>query len=300
MNDHEIGEEELLYLVGSTDTEFFHAGFDIEKRYWEVPRSVMKKLGFVSYIEGGNGKPFILDRIEKIYGLIYRKQDIAMGGHIGVFMYRDIFARIGVLHVFGTVQLNPFDHVKLTPFQLRIIQTEPNEMAIFVDQFCDLADVQFGISALKVPFSGMELVKRFIDLSQLHMHGAAAILTGGYDFRGAVQNALLGTELALKAAVVAQGLNEDEIKKKFGHDLAKLISAVETAWPKFDAVRVRRVVGSQPDYVPNRYASTQPGRREVGHIVMGAQYILSEVVRQFSDTNFRSGLLPPSERQYPA
>lgn len=58
----------------------------------------MRGFGYIGFVMAGHSKPELLDRIEKAFASIYRKQDIAMGGHIGVFMYRDVFARISVPH----------------------------------------------------------------------------------------------------------------------------------------------------------------------------------------------------------
>jgi hypothetical protein len=300
MNSEDMNDEQLLFLVGTTDKELFDAGMDIKRRDWEVQRAVMNKLGYISFVLAGAGAPKILKRIRSTFASIYRKQDIAMGGHIGVFMYRDIFARIGVPRIFGEVQINPFEFVELTPIQLRIIQTEPDQMYSYIDQFFDVADVQYGTEELLTPFATMELVVRFIGLSRLHLHSASAVLTGGYDHRGAVQAALLATELALKAGAAAQGLSEQEIKNRFGHRNIDTVDFIGASWPSFDLARVKRVISAQPPYVPNRYSATQPDRREVGHLVMGAQYVVSEVVRQISDRDFRSGVTPPVARRYPA
>jgi hypothetical protein len=247
----------------------------------------------------GVGTPKIFERIQLAFESIYRKQDIAIGGHIGVFMYRDIFARIGVPMIFGQVGINPFEFVELTPIQLRIIQAEPDQMEIYLDQFFDVADVQYGTQEIKKPFATMELVVRFIGLSRLHLHSASAVLTGGYDHRGAVQAALLATELSLKAGAAAQGLSEQDIKDKFGHKNSNIADFVEADWPSFDLARVKRVLATQPPYVLNRYSAAQPDRREVGHLVMGAQYIVSEVVRLLSDRDFRSDAKTPAIRRYP-
>ena len=208
MSPDDIEDEDLLYMVGMADKELFLQGRDIRQRDWEIVTKVMKQLGYThGFIRAGVGKPKIVQRIEDTFHSIYRKQDVASGGHIGVFMYRDIFARIGVPYVYGEVEFNPFNFVELTPVQLRIIQTEPEEINKFLDQFADVADVQYGVEQIKKPYVAMELVVRFIDLSRLHLHAAAAVLTGGYDGRGAVQGALLATELALKAGAAAHGLS---------------------------------------------------------------------------------------------
>lgn len=300
MNPDNLNDDQLLYLVGTTDKELFDAGIPIKQRSWKVPQAVMKRLGYVGFVAPGVETPKIFERIRSAFASIYRKQDIAIGGHIGVFMYKDIFARIGVPMVLGQVTIKPFSYVELTPIQLRIIQTEPDQMETYLDQFFDVADVQYGIPELRKPFAAMEVVVRFIGLARLHLHSASAVLTGGYDHRGAVQAALLATELALKAGAAAQGLSEKEIKAKFAHRNNDIADFVGENWLSFDLARVKRVLATQPPYVLNRYSATQPDRREVGHLVMRAQYIVSEVVRQISDRNTRTGANPPVARRYPA
>jgi hypothetical protein len=300
MSPEDITDEQLLCVVSQTDAELFRTGIEIKQRYWQVPVTVMQKFGYVGFVMAGSGKPKILDRIESVYSSIYRKQDFVIGGHIGVYMYRDIFARISIPHVYGAVAIDPFNYVDLTDVQKRMMASEPEEVERFLNQFSDVIDLEYGSSELKPCYAKIELAARFADLSRLHLHAAAAIVTGGYDYRGAVQNVLLATELSLKSAAAAQGLQEEEIKNRFGHDLRKLVGFIETAFSKFDSERVSRVVGQQPKYVLNRYSSAQPNRIEVGHIVMGAQFVAAEVVRQLSERDFRSALNPAVSRRYPA
>lgn len=299
MKPNDLNDEELLYIVGQADKQLFDAGADIRRRYWEVPQQVMQGFGYIGFVMAGHGKPEILDRIEKAFASIYRKQDIAMGGHIGVFMYRDVFARISVPHIFGQVRLDPFHFVELTDVQKRILGTEPDQVAIFVDQFVDVSDIQYGTSEIRKPYSDLELVARFLGLARLHLHSASAVLTGGYDYRGAVQAALLATELSLKAGLGALGLTEATIKTKFGHHTDKIASFLDEQWQSFDGERVARTLEKQPQYVPNRYSAEQPERREVGHLVMGAQYVVAEIVRQVSNRDFRSKFTPIPARSYP-
>ena len=288
MNPDNISEDQLLSIVVKADTEMFRAGIDIRRRQFEVPFEVMKRMGYTQFIITGKGVPPVLERIKNLFQAIYRKQDVAIGGHLGVFMYRDIFARIAIPTAYGRVRITPMDHVELTDIQKRILSHEPEELEAFHDQFADVWDLEYGKSELTLPYAKLELADRFINLSRLHLHAAAAIVTGGYDYRGAVQSSLLATELALKTGAAAQGFTEKQIKDTFGHDLDALVTFVAGAWPTFDANRVRRVVAQQPKYVPNRYAKAEPKRVEVGHTIMGAQYLAAEVTRQISSRNFRA------------
>jgi len=295
MNAEDHSDEEILRVVNNVDKELLLGGMDIKLRYWEVPRVAMQRLGHVPYA----GEPAILQRIEAAFNSIYRKEDIAIGGHIGVFMYRDIFARIAVpALVFGEVAIPPFEYVKLTPVQLGIIQTEPEEMEKFLDQFADVWDIQYCGHGLKLQYREIELVKRYIGLARLHLHAAAAIVTGGYDYRGAVQSSLLANELSLKACVAAHEVCEKCIKR-FGHDTGKLLKFIKVRWPTFDSERAGRVLQANPNYVLNRYSEIQPSRREVGTIVMGAQYVVSEAIRLLSEDNFRSNVNWTRIRVYP-
>jgi hypothetical protein len=62
---------------------------------------------------------------------------------------------------------------------------------------------------------------------------------------------------------------------------------------------VLRVVKIFPDFVASRYNLPAPNRVETGHILMGAQYVASEVTRQFSDRDARKGNPDMGKRRYP-
>src|ERR1700733_6901756 len=98
-------DDELLALVVQADAALFNAGVEIKQRQFSAPREVMKTLGYGSYVLAGVGTPAILTRIQAKFSKIYGPHDLAVGGHIGVFMFRDIFARVGVPHAYGTVRI---------------------------------------------------------------------------------------------------------------------------------------------------------------------------------------------------
>jgi hypothetical protein len=219
MKPDDLSDDQLLQIVIKVDTEMFRAGVDIRRRQLEVPFNVMKQIGYTGFVIAGEGAPPVLKRIHRSFQALYRDQDIAIGGHLGVFMYRDIFARIAIPTAYGRVKITPLDHVELTDIQKRTLSNEPEELEAFHDQFADIRDLEYGKSELKSPYANLEVADRFINLSRLHLHAAAAIVTGGYDYRGAVQSSLLATELALKAGAAAQSLTEKRIKDTFGHNL---------------------------------------------------------------------------------
>jgi hypothetical protein len=298
----ELSDDELLLRVVQKDTELLESGMEIKQRSFFVPIEVMKALGYqYGFTIAGRSKPAILQRIEELFESIYRPLDLAVGGHFGVFVYRDIFARIRVPRIYGEGSIPLQDFVELTDIQRRILCQVPGHFEALHDQILDVFDIYYGGSELKKPYCEIELVTRYIRSCQHHLHAGAAILTGGYDYEGAVQSALLATELALKSIGAAQGISEKDLanKNKFGHYLVKLLDVIEQCWPHFDAARVRRVIERVPNYVESRYAAGTRKRVDVGHIVMGAQYVAAEITRQMSDRNFRKNCNVTWLRRYP-
>ncbi|WP_155931538.1 hypothetical protein [Methylopila sp. 73B] len=253
------------------------------------------------FLAGQDGPP-IYERIYALYKSFYGKKAFASGGHIGVYLFRDVYVRISVPHMYGEQAFDPLDAVDFTDLQRMVVQSSLSQAERCIDQVLDVLDIQYGSHIIKNPYKGIELVDRYIDYSRLHLHAAAAILTGGYDGRGAVQSALLSTELALKAAGAALGLTDDQLRerKQFGHDTLKLCNFIAGKIHTFDVERVKAVVDRQPKYVLNRYEASQPSPQVTGHVVMGAQYILSEVVRSLCEWDIRSQGVVKFSRKYPA
>ena len=173
---------------------------------------------------------------------------------------------------------------------------------MLVDQVIDVGDADTGFETLTHPKASDPLVIKLLNLSRFHLHATAAILTGGYDYRGAVQSAILSTELVLKAGAVIAGATEAELGKreKFGHDQTKSLNKAAEALQGLDCDRIARVVARQPNYVDNRYSDAQPSKIEAGHLAMGAQYVAAEVIRQISQEDLRATLNRPMTRSYPA
>jgi hypothetical protein len=298
-----IPDQELFAKLVEVDARLLKEGQNIKRRSMEVPLAVLREYGIdhIPIVVAGVGKGNDFERLESLFHAFYRKQDVAIGGHIGVFMYRDIFAIVGVPHVYGTRAINLLDAVELSDLQKVAIQQEPAMLNAMLDQVIDICDVQYGVPEIKKPFRDNQSAFKFITLAQLHLHGAAAILTGGYDHRGAAQGALLASELALKAGASMAGLSETDLARKpYGHCTEKVLEAAKVGLPSLDDQRIARTLARQPDYVENRYTFDQPPRRKVGHLVMGAQFIAAEVVRQMSDRNARASLNAPFARSYPA
>ena len=296
----DVSDQRLFELVAEEDRKLFDEGMELRRRDWEVPSAVMKRLGYVSYTLAGWGTPPEVQRIRTIYEDLYGRHALAGGGHMGVYMWRDAFYRIAFPHIYGTVHVNFLDCVELQPAQKYLLEHEPDELNKLVDQACDAGDAQYGSREFKAAYRENGLAERFVDRAMTNLHGAATVLTGGYDARGAVQSSLLAIELALKGGVAAAtGLDEDAIRKRYGHRSDKLCEDITKHWRSFDGKRVAHVIAGNPDFVQSRDQQDQPPAREVGRIAMNAQYVVAEMIHQLSDRDLRSSLQSTILRTYP-
>jgi hypothetical protein len=180
------------------------------------------------------------------------------------------------------------------------MSTDSEAMARFEDQALDLFDFGYGCMEFGHTRPVPDQSKRLIYRAHVQLEAAAATATSAYDYRGTLQSALLGTELALKAGLACHGYSDDDLRKKIGHDLAKGAIALGGYEPNFDADRVKNAVQAFPNFAQSRYAGPQPDRREMGHILMKAQYVASEVTRTFTDRNLRASQPGAPLRAYPS
>lgn len=295
----EISDDELLKFVIEADDELLKEGKSPKQRTMHVVSKVMRRLNFTGpIIFSGGGSPFV-SRIIDLHSSLYRPADLAIGGlHGGVFMFRDIFSRIYIPIGFGTVRIEPLTLTDLSPMQINWLRSRPKDFDIFLDQFIDIFDFAGGLATMGNYKRPPKVALDIFRLSAFQLQAAAATLCVAFDFEGAVQSAIIGAELALKAGLAASGADE-AARRRHSHDLTSAATALGEAYPNFDLARILSTVQRLPAYVDNRYSPIQPSRLETGHIVMGAQYIAGEVMRQVAAFSIRSSLTPPTERIYP-
>jgi len=233
--------------------------------------------------------------------LFVPKELMTGGSHLGAFLFRDMFCRLYAPIAFGAARIDFWMMLDLNELQKRWLSASEEMLDRFTDQAAGILDFGYGWSEFG---HGKQLDPRGADLiwrAHVQLEAAAATATTAYDFRGTVQSALLGTELALKAGLASVGVPDQDLRsKRLGHDLAALAERLGTLAPAFDTARVLRVVRTYPDFVQSRYNLPPPDRTETGHILMGAQYVASEVTRQFSSRDVRKSDPTLQLRKYPA
>lgn len=274
-------DEDIFKLIHRFEDELEEQKVDPSKRSWEVPHLVMKALGYEDFVLG---VPSISDRLfERVRGIhqtFYRPKDIGVGGlHGGVFMFRGIATWIYIPIIFGTCAVNSLDLCDLSENQKIWLQGRSTDFDMYNSTFHDLFDFAGAIGNLegydRPPEASMSLLR----LAAFHHQAAAATLCSAFDVRGCVQSSILATEMAMKASILSKGVNMDEIKNKYRHNLQKLLGKFIEYFPNANISRMSESIKSFPQFVENRYSQDQPTRREAGRIAMEAQFISGEVAR---------------------
>ncbi|WP_314952085.1 hypothetical protein [Bradyrhizobium cosmicum] len=295
----EMPKEQLRDLVIAADDEALEEGKAPNQRSLRVISKLMSKLGYSGYVMFGSGAHPMVGQILSVHASLYRPNDLGMGGvHGGIFMFRDVFARIYIPHGYGAARIEPFALTDLNASQIGWLVTRPNDLQSFYDQFEDITDFAGGIGGYADYKRPPEAALKLFWLAAFQLQAAAAALSVAFDFRGAIQSALIGAELSLKGGLVAAGATEAECIRH-GHKLDSAARHFAKQYAAFDLDRVLRVTAKLPPYVGNRYSPSQPGRIETGHIAMGCQFIAGEVMRQITGYTIRSAMAEPQPRVYP-
>ena len=214
-------------------------------------------------------------------------------------MFRDLFAQFSVPVIFGSPQIDFVDQLDLSDDQKRWLGSDGESLSRFEDQALDLFDFAYGFMEFGHTRSVSERAKDLIYRSHTYLEAASATATAAYDFRGTVQSALIGAELAIKAGLASNGFDDVQLRKQFGHDLSNAARALGDFEAAFDSDRVIRAISTFPDFAQSRYSGAQPSRIETGHILMKSQFVASEVTRTFTDRNLRQAEGSSRARSYP-
>lgn len=293
--------DQLEVLACEADDEGLLSGEEPKQRAFKNVLRILVKLGIDGVPVTGEQAPEIVKRIHHANDRLFRSTDKREGGkHLGFFMFRDLFSRFYVPVIFGSPWVDFWELLDLSEDQKRWMAKDDETVARFQDQAMDLLDFGYGFMEFghtrKVTNQSKELIYR----AHVQLEAAAATATSAYDYRGTLQSALLGTELALKAGLLCNGYSDKDLRQKIGHNLSKAATLLGACEEAFDADRVIRTVETFPDFAQSRYGRTQPDRREMGHILMKAQFVASEVTRTFTDRNIRASEISPRPRSYPS
>lgn len=300
-----ISNEALLKRVIEHDSALIAKGCPPHQRALAVSLAIVREVGVTWQISGSGGDP-ITEAVHLIYRDLYRVRDLALPPiHVGAFMFRDVFFRVWVPMAYGSVGLDPFQQIDdMSDTQKRWMASEPTDLARFLDQFIDLFDFGYGLDDFSKIHKGATEAVDLLSLGRAHLEAAANACVGSVDPYAVAQNSLIAIELNFKGALRASGRSEKELKD-IGHDMRSLSAAFAGAYAKANSSLLMKVCTSLPKLVTHRYERLSLSRQQIGEIVMKAQFVGGEVMRQLSDRDMRSafrmnGSPEPALRVFPA
>jgi hypothetical protein len=233
----------------------------------------------------------LFSAVNQIYGELYRPSDLWMPPmHVGAFMFRDVFFPLRIPIIYGQPMINPADFLVDVPdTQKRWLFDDQQISLTYFDQVIDLLDFVYGLDDLRKRRTLPAKTVEWWYLAKQQIEAAAATALGSFSKYAIVQNCCIATELLLKGALMAKGVDENTLKKKeYGHNLENLANKIADQVPGLDRATMILVVQKLPNYVKSRYEAENFSRLDLGNFLMNTQFISGEVLRQFSKRNFRA------------
>lgn len=299
------GEVDLNALVMEIDAILIEEGFEPFQRPLNACSRIADKLG-ISFSIGLEKDDFV-EAVHSIYESLYRPTDLySPPMHIGTVMFRDIFLPLKIPVVYGAPAVDPIKSLDGVPENtIKWIFQNDDAAYTFIDQWMDLFDFAYALDDVSKLKDHADQAIEFWQLAKQQLEGAAATLLGSIDKYTVIQNSIISMELLLKGALCAHGIPNSRIKS-YGHNMNKLMTKACELMPKADHTRVKLAINRTPQLVERRYQAKDYKRTEIGQIMMDAQFIAGEVLRQFSDRDTRSNFSESSsdgrdysQRHYP-
>jgi hypothetical protein len=288
-----VAEEiDLTKLVIEVDSQLIQEGAEPFQRPLAAYMRIAQRLqpGSSSTLQSDP----LFNAITHIYSELYRSPDLHMPPmHIGAFMFRDVFFPLRIPVIFGSPAINPVDFLVDVPeIQKRWLFTEQLSGLAFFDQVIDLMDFVYGLDDVEKIGKLPDKTVEWWYLAKQQLEAAAATVLGSFNKYAVIQNCCISTELLLKGALMAKGVDEKTLASKkhgYGHNLENLVDKTAEKLLDFDRETILLVVKQLPDYVESRYEAKDFSRLDLGSFLMNTQFIGGEILRQFSDRDFRSG-----------
>jgi hypothetical protein len=298
-----ISDEELNERILALDNELIDQGFEPWQREIHIESKLSQELQ-ISYIISNNDQPHHVRLIRQYLATYYRKEDLFMPPlHIGAFLFRDLFFPIRIPVIFGSpiIDLRKF-LCQATESQAKLIFGERKSTLTFFDQAFDLLDFVYGLDDLGKQDQISPRSVEWWNLAKQQLEAASATTLGSFTKYVIVQNCCVSAELLLKGALLQEGIDEDLLSKShkgFGHNLESMARKACEFRREINSELVLAVVASMPSYVETRYNDIGLTRVQLGHLLMSTQFMAGEILRCYSDRNFKL-TARIQERTYPS
>jgi hypothetical protein len=298
-----IGDDELSERILALDNELIDLGFEPWQRQINIESKLSQELQ-ISYIVSERYEPHHVKLIRQHFATYYRREDLFMPPlHVGAYLFRDLFFPIRIPIIVGSpaIDLRKF-LCQATESQMMLVFGERISTLTFCDQAFDLLDFVYGLDDLGKQDRIHSRTVEWWHLAKQQLEAAAATTLGSFTKYAIVQNCCVSAELLLKGALLQEGISEDLLsntKKGYGHNLESIASKVCKIRDEINSQLVLDVASRMPNYVETRYNDIGLTRVQLGHLLMNTQFLAGEILRCYSDRNFRLGA-PIQVRTYPS
>lgn len=298
-----LGDDELSERILVLDNELIDQGFEPWQRQINIELKLSQELQ-ISYVVSERYGPRHVKLIKQHFAIYYRKEDLFMPPlHVGAFLFRDLFFPIRIPIIFGSPAIDLREFLcQATESQMRLVFGERISTLAFCDQAYDLLDFVYGLDDLGKQDRIDSRTIEWWHLAKQQLEAAAATTLGSFTKYAIVQNCCVAAELLLKGALLQEGVDEDLLSKTnkgYGHNLERIASKVCKIRHDLNSQLVLSVISRMPSYVKTRYNDVGLTRVQLGHLLMNAQFLAGEILRCYSDRNFRLDA-PIQERTYPS
>lgn len=298
-----IGDYELSERILALDNELIDQGFEPWQRQIHIELKLSQELQ-ISYIVSERHEPHHVKLIRQHFATYYRREDLFMPPlHVGAFLFRDLFFPIRIPIIWGSpvIDLRKF-LCQATESQVKLVFGERLSTLTFCDQALDLLDFVYGLDDLGKQDRIHSRTVEWWHLAKQQLEAAAATTLGSFTKYAIVQNCCVSAELLLKGALLQEGVSEDLLsntKKGYGHNLESIASKLCKIRHEINSQLVLAVASRMPSYVETRYNDIGLTRVQLGYLLMNAQFLAGEILRCYSDRNFRLDA-PIQDRTYPS
>lgn len=223
--------------------------------------------------------------------------------HVGAFLFRDLFFPIKMPIIFGSPVIDLCKFLcQATESQLQLIFGQPISSLTFFDHALDLLDFVYGLDDLGKQVRINPRTIEWWHLAKQQLEAAEATTLGSLTKYAIVQNCCVSAELLFKVALLQEGVGEDllsNFNKGYSHNLKSIASKVCKVIPEINPKLVVSIASQMPNYVETRYNDIGLTRVQLGHILMNIQFLAGEILRCYSDRNFRLDD-PIHDRSFPS
>ncbi|MDX2229529.1 MAG: hypothetical protein NW220_07820 [Leptolyngbyaceae cyanobacterium bins.349] len=291
-------EIDLMKIVLEIDEQLIQKGVEPFQRPFHACLAIAERLVPRSAVPMDDP---LFQSINQIYSELYRPTDLYMPPmYVGAFMFRDVFFPLRIPVAYGSPAINPVDFLIDVPeIQRRWLFTDREVGLTFFDQVMDVMDFVYGLDDLE---KGDKLPSETIEywyLAKQQLEAAAATLLGSFNKYAVIQNCCIGTELVLKGALIARGIDAKTLKyKPYGHNFENLVNKTFELLPNVNQEILLHTVKQLPDYINSRYEAEDFSRLDLGRFFMHTQFASGEILRQFSDRDFRADFTTAPDEEW--